>query len=212
MAAWKQGVNIVVLLFFVILGATIEVLGSLILGALVCVIPLVVFVMVSPTISRSDPISRSLRQSPLVLIAVIVCGSGFMVMIGASAGLDLGGILVGLVLFIVGLAVLAPRLQSLQRARGQPQPQAPSGLLLQSPGPTIPPAVYGQPLAALPPSPYPPVPQVAPPPVPYPSNLPSSPAGPSASATERYCPACGATNARTYTFCQKCGKPLPPSP
>jgi len=36
-----------------------------------------------------------------------------------------------------------------------------------------------------------------------PNNRPTSAVG------ERYCPACGTGNARSYAFCQKCGKPLP---
>lgn len=207
MTSAKQVVNFVVLLFFVILGATVEVLGNLILGALVCVVPLVVFVMFSPTISRSDPLVGSLRHSPLVLIAVVVCACGFMIMIGASAFLDLGGILLGLVLFIVGLVVLIPRLQRAQGGRGFAQPPAPPSLVLQSPGPTIPPAVYGQAVIAPPPSPPPTPAGTAP--TQYPPIYPPPGPSPSTGIAERYCPACGAANARTYSFCQKCGKALP---
>lgn len=31
------------------------------------------------------------------------------------------------------------------------------------------------------------------------------------SYAERFCPACGAGNLKVSTFCQKCGKPLPPA-
>jgi len=33
-----------------------------------------------------------------------------------------------------------------------------------------------------------------------------------AALAERYCPACGAGNARVSAFCARCGRPLPPPP
>jgi hypothetical protein len=210
MAAPSQVVNLVVLLFFIVVGAVVEVLVSIILGALVCVIPLVLFAMFSPT-SRSTPIARSLRQSPVMVLEVVVCASGFMVMIGAGAAGDLVGILIGFLLFIVGVVVLTPRLRTLQRAQGQPQPPGPPSPLLQPPAQAVPPGVYGQPPVAPLPSTFPPAPAVA-----SPTQAPPSPASsstvPSTSVAERYCPACGAGNARSAGFCQKCGALLPPSP
>jgi len=201
----SQIVNLVVLLFFIIVGATVEVLVNIILGALVCVIPLVVFAMFSPT-SSSSPLARSLRRSPLMVLGVVVCGSGFMVMIGAGAFLDLVGLLIGLVLFIAGLVVLAPRLRSMQQAQGQPN------TTLQPPAPVIPAAVYGEPTPTPPSPPPPPGPQFAPPPAQYPPSPRPSAVGPPGSTAERYCPVCGAGYAKVSSFCPNCGKPLPPSP
>ncbi len=166
MAALSQVVNLVVLFFFIILGAVVEVFVSILLGALVCVLPLVVFVMFSPT-SRGSPIARTLRQRPVTLLAVIVCASGFMVMIGGSAALDLAAIIIGLVLFLVGLVVLLPRLRGMQLAQGQSQQQAQTSMFLQQPTPVIPPAVYGEPTATTPPYAGPPAPLFAPPPPRY---------------------------------------------
>jgi hypothetical protein len=210
MGALSQVVNLVVLLFFIILGAVTEVFVSIILGALVCVLPLVVFVMFSPT-SRGSPMARTLRQRPVTLLAVIVCASGFMVMIGGSAALDLAAIIIGLVLFIVGLVVLLPRLRGMQLAQGQPQQQGQPGIFLQQSTPAIPPAVYGEPVATPPPFVISPAPQFAPPPPQSPPSPPSSPPGVPSSMAERYCPACGAGNARASRFCSKCGQPLPAS-
>ncbi len=42
-----------------------------------------------------------------------------------------------------------------------------------------------------------------------PSSTP--PPAPAAGAAERFCPSCGAGNARSAGFCAKCGKPLPPA-
>lgn len=50
---------------------------------------------------------------------------------------------------------------------------------------------------------------------PYHPSAPSPPAGAEQVApvpnVERYCPACGAGNARAYAFCQRCGRALPTS-
>lgn len=204
MAALRQVVNLAVLLFFIIVGATVEVLVSLILGALLCVVPLVVFAMFSPT-SRSTPIARSLRQSPLMLFAVVVGASGFMVMIGAGAALDLVGILIGLFLFIVGLVLLAPRLRATMRPPGRPGPIPPP------PAGTVPAGVYGQPAVISSSSTSPPAAQGAAPPSQNPPSLPPSPAGPSPPMVERYCAACGAGNAGTAAYCHRCGAPFRPS-
>jgi hypothetical protein len=45
-----------------------------------------------------------------------------------------------------------------------------------------------------------------------PQSPPPAQAGPSPSGSERFCPLCGQSNARTSAFCVKCGKPLPPPP
>jgi hypothetical protein len=211
MAASTQVVNLVVLFFFIVVGAVIEVLVSIILGALVCVIPLVVFAMFSPT-SRSTPIARSLRQSPLMVLEVVVGASGFMVMIGAGAAADLVGILIGLVLFIVGLVLLAPRLRAMPRPQGQPQQPGQPSLSMRPTAQTIPPGVYGQPSVAPLSSTYPPATQAVATPTQYPPSRPPSQVGPSSSMAERYCPACGEGNARTAGSCQRCGAPLLPSP
>lgn len=60
---------------------------------------------------------------------------------------------------------------------------------------------------------YPPGPAGAPQPPGYgqPTYPVTYPAGaPAAPTAERYCPACGAPNSRSATFCAKCGRPLPP--
>jgi hypothetical protein len=75
MASSGQVVNLVVLLFFVVVGAIVEVFVSLLLGALVCVLPLVAFVMFSPT-TRSSSLAGSLRRSPVTLLAAVVGASG----------------------------------------------------------------------------------------------------------------------------------------
>lgn len=66
-------------------------------------------------------------------------------------------------------------------------------------------------------SPYPTYYQQAPPLVPPPPLYNPPPPQPTyvsapspTQPAERYCPACGAGNARASAFCSKCGKPLPP--
>jgi hypothetical protein len=213
MAARGGVVNLVVLLFFIVLGAVVEVLVSIALGALVCVIPLVLFAMFSPT-SRSTPMARSLRQNPLTVLEVVVGGCGFMIMIGAGAAADLLGILIGFVLFIVGFALLAPKLRGMQRGvLAQPSPAWQTRPAAGQPEPAIPPGVLSPPpdAASSPTSPSAGPPPASAPSGPYAASPPPGAGETTPPVSERYCPACGAGNARVAGFCQKCGAPLPPA-
>ena len=109
---------------------------------------------------------------------------GVLVLVFSLVSLaGLGGAIIGFILGLIG---------GILGITHKPTPPSPTVVYVQ-PGQAMSPqpqAYYQQPLQYAPPGP-----------VSQPS--PSPPA-------DRYCPVCGAGNARVSAFCSRCGKPLPP--
>jgi len=98
------------------------------------------------------------------------------------AGVGGGLAALGFILLIIGIVLMV--------VTGPPAaPVQPAVVYVQQP----PPYTQAQPVFAQQPTAY--VPQ------------PPAPQG-----TERYCPSCGAGNAKVAGFCTRCGRPLPPPP
>jgi hypothetical protein len=180
---WREGfayfLGTAAIFTFVIMGTVVVVFVNTLLGALLSGLPLL-FVAYSPT-TRSIPATRTLREDPLVLLVSIVGFAGFVMIIGAGAVLDLPFILIGLALFLICLAVLAPRLRRAQLAQLGPQ--------FQEQPSAVPPAVYGSAPTA---PPYPAYPPSALFPPPTTASLPTPPAPPPPAApVAPFCTSCG---------------------
>jgi zinc ribbon protein len=111
------------------------------------------------------------------------------------------GFFIGILGIVIGVVLLASGASARGDSRRIEEQQRQTNFLLQQQMQLA--AMQGNPPAYSPG--YPPA-YVAAPPPPY-----AAPPAPAPTA-DRYCPVCGAGNARTAGFCQKCGKPLPPPP
>lgn len=115
------------------------------------------------------------------------------------------GIILGLILIIIGIVLIASGASARGDAERMERQQQQTNLLLQQQMQMNAMQMNRQAV----PNQYPGGPPYATAPTPYSAPAPGS-APVSTIPIERYCPSCGAGNARASAFCQKCGKPLPP--